>query len=151
MNKNIIAQKVEFDKSGWPINPATGKAYTRNEIVANPTLPYPQHVDPANPGPYWRRRTAEELAAAKARPAQKTKARSRRRPTSKRRVFTNNVTFGFFEQQAKVGQAMAELVDRVNGRQSGDDNSQAAGPGEPARETRRAFVHCGNKFEIMEW
>jgi hypothetical protein len=145
MIKNIIAQEVAFDKNGWPINPTTGCAYTHDQIVADPTIPYPQHVDPANPGQYWQRRTAEELAAEKARLAKKTKIRIRRRSKSKRQVLTADAGLGpvsFAERQAEErGRATAALVDRANGRRSGDDHQA---------ETQCVFIHCGKQFMIME-
>jgi hypothetical protein len=69
-------------------------------------IPYPKHVDPANPGPYWQRRTTSELAAETKRIADKNRrnaAARDRRQSSKHTTMDN-----------RVGWAMAQQVERVN-------------------------------------
>lgn len=111
--KKSIPQKFEFNKDGWPLNPLTGQPYTRDEIVTDETIPYPHHVDPANPGRYWQRRTPAQLAAEKNRAAQKAKRRSVR----SRRTLRTTVPFslsGAEIQTRRRNAATVELVERAN-------------------------------------
>ena len=107
---SIISQhnnSVKFNSDGWPLNPATGQPYTRDEIITNPAIPYPQDVDTNHP--YWRRRTSEELTAQKAKLAKKSKPR---RTRSRRRTLTH--TIPALTQQDSRTQATAALVTRAN-------------------------------------
>ena len=101
-----ISQPIKFNKDGWPLNPTTGQPYTRDEIITNPAIPYPQDVDTNQP--YWQRRTSEELAAQKAKLAKKPKPRSR----SRRRTLPHTVPA--LTQQDSRTQATAALVTRAN-------------------------------------
>ena len=79
---SILPQKggqneIRFDRNGWPVNPATGQAYSRDEIVTDPAIPYPKHVDPHKPDAYWRRRTPAQLQTEKQRIEKKRKRRRR--------------------------------------------------------------------------
>ena len=85
----------QFDRYGWPVNPATGRAYRWAEIVTNPAVPLPTFADPQDA--YWRRRPVEAI---------KRKKHHRRAGGS---------GGGRNWQAANVlGRAMAELVERVN-------------------------------------
>lgn len=146
-DNNIVAQtfadcnpEFEFDSDGFPLNPATGQRFTRTEIVADPTIPYPRHVDPQNPSPYWQRRTPAELAAERHRVAEKSRQRKSRRTCASRKtwradkVISSNT--GFFAQRERTGRATADLVQR---------NNNESTPGASA-----VFVTSGDNFLIME-
>jgi hypothetical protein len=100
----LAVRAPQFSSNGWPINPATGREYSRAEIVSDPAIPYPQHVDPTNPGPYWQRRSPAEVDAEQKRIARKSQVRNTRR--GKRS--------GYAQMQAVLGRATLELVERVN-------------------------------------
>lgn len=99
-----------FDTTGWPIDPATGKQFTRRQIVADPSIPYPHGIDPQNPGAYWQRRTPAELEAEEKRIAKRRKARQRRCKTYKRTAPT-----GMTLQTRAIATATVELIERANG------------------------------------
>jgi hypothetical protein len=98
---------LNFTPHGYPVNPATGKMYSRNEIVTDPTIPYPKHVDPANPGPYWQRRSPADLETTQRNITAKNKrnaaARERNAGRSHKATMDN-----------RIGFATLELVERVN-------------------------------------
>lgn len=122
-NNNPVTH--QFDRFGWPINPATGETYTHSEIVTNPTIPYPQHVNPQNPGSYWRRIGPEQYAAQQAKIAKKSKSRktrANRRRLSASAVLANMTLSGAERQRRSTARATAELVERVNG---GDEQPKA--------------------------
>lgn len=116
-DNDSIPQMFEFNKDNWPINPATGEAYHRDEIVTNETIPYPRHVDPANPGPYWARRTSAQLAQEKARAAKKSKERQRRRANHSRTIKHTATDYlsGAEIQTREQARATVDLVERANG------------------------------------
>jgi hypothetical protein len=97
--------QVNFTPHGYPINPATGKMYSRAEIVADASIPLPTFVDPINPPPYWQRRSADELAAETKRIAAKNKrnAAARERRHSSKHTMDNRIAY-----------ATLALVERVN-------------------------------------
>jgi hypothetical protein len=124
---------IKFNSDGWPLNPQTSQPYTRDEIVANPSIPYPRHVNPTKPGAYWARRTPAQLEAEKAKIAKKEKARRSHRNRSKRRTMANTVPF--LAQQEHRHRATADLVTRAN---------------EDEPETHAILVTCGEQFSILE-
>lgn len=111
-----VVQGIHFDSAGWPINPATGRAYSRDEIVTDPSIPYPKDINPNSL--YWRRRTPAQLAAEKAKIAKKQQQRQRRRQSGSRRKTlhsTASVLSGAELQTRQRGEATVELVKRANG------------------------------------
>lgn len=99
-------EQIKFTPNGYPINPATGRMYSRLEIITSADIPLPQFVDPANPPTYWQRRSAADLAATQQRIAAKNKrnevARAGRQNSSKRTM------------DNRLGWATLTLVERVN-------------------------------------
>lgn len=102
-----VEVNIQFTSTGYPINPATGQMYSRNEIVANPAIPLPTFVDAANPPLYWQRRTAAEMTNEAKRIADKNRrnkaARERRQNQTSKHIMDN-----------RVGWATMALVERVN-------------------------------------
>lgn len=114
-----VVQNIHFTPGGWPINPATGQAYTRNEIITNPAIPYPQGVDTSSP--YWRRRTPAQLAEEKAKIAKTQQQRARRRSSGSRRKTLSSIASvlsGAERQTRQRATATAELVERANDTES---------------------------------
>lgn len=104
-----------FAPDGWPINPATGQTYTRNEIITNPAIPYPQDINPNSP--YWRRRTPAQLAAEQAQITKKQQQRARRRSSGSRRKTMHSAAAalsGAELQERQRAAATVELVGRAN-------------------------------------
>lgn len=135
-------ESINFTPDGWPIDPLTGRPYTRDEIVVDETIPYPRHVDPASPGRYWQRRTPAELAEQKARAAKKSQAarkrvaRQRRRSRS-RRTLNTTVPFalsGAEIQTRRQNEATLNLVKRTNDRP----------------ESCSILVTSGSQFSVLE-
>ena len=115
-------EQIEFNQDGWPISPETGKAYSRDEIVVNPAIPYPIDVDSSSP--YWARRSPEALAHQKAEIAKKAKIRNRRNARRKTRTpqqYTGFGTSSASQQRDTSYLSMAELVDRANGNKAQDN------------------------------
>jgi len=96
----IIARSThggQFDRYGWPVNPATGRAYRWAEIVTDPAVPLPTFADPDDA--YWRRRSVEAI-----KPKKKRRRRSRGSSSGGRNWSAADV----------LGRATLELVERVN-------------------------------------
>lgn len=105
---------VQFSPNGYPLNPATGRMYSRNEIVASADIPLPTFVDPANPPAYWQRRSAADLAAETKRIAAKNKRNAAAR---QRRPSTGSGRSSKHVMDNRLGWATLALVERVNTRE----------------------------------
>lgn len=102
---------VLYDGYGWPINPATGEAYSADELAADATLPLPR--DPQAQQFIERKRAR---AAGQA-PEPKAKCKRRRSSPPRRQMQSTIrlIPFSSAERQTLLRyDSTADLVERVN-------------------------------------
>ncbi len=113
---NTIAQStqvVKCDSYGWPINPATHLSYSADELATDPELPLPTNKFAAR---YVRRLRDQAAGTAESKPRQKSKLSRRSNSQKAGRHFQASQVLSSFTLQAEEhGEAMADLVSRVNG------------------------------------
>lgn len=91
-----------FDSYGWPINPATGQSYSRQELIDNDTLPLPRDKFAA-------------YSITNARLGIPYQATPKRKKSKRQSTGSRYTTRSFHAAQVlRRGEAMRELVERVN-------------------------------------
>lgn len=116
MARDIVTQPtperqspVIYDHYGWPLNPATGEAYTADELAADAMLPFPR--DPQAQQFIERKRAR----AAGQDPEPKRKSKRRSSPRRSMRSTTQLIPYSNAERQTLLRyDSTAGLVKRVN-------------------------------------
>lgn len=116
MARDIVTQPtperqstVVYDDYGWPLNPATGEAYTADELAADATLPFPQDPQAQQ---FIERKRARATGQA---PEPKRKSKRRSGPRRSMRSTTRLIPYSSAERQTLLClDSTAGLVKRVN-------------------------------------